>query len=136
MTFGSKAEYDSVYLMACENADIAMARDMLRRGATADSKNAMNESALHLAVRSGNTEILKFLLSEMHLNPNARDNFGRTPLHWACQQGSIPMCEVLLLAKSDINAKDESGLPPLSHAEREGHWELVKMLNIVIEAHR
>ena len=34
--------------------------------------------------RSGRLEIAKCLVNEGHCDPNARDNDGKTPLHYAC----------------------------------------------------
>ncbi|MBM3618616.1 MAG: ankyrin repeat domain-containing protein, partial [Alphaproteobacteria bacterium] len=55
------------FLLACENANIPMARDMVRQGANTEAVNTAGESALHLAVRSGNTWVVNYLLEELLL---------------------------------------------------------------------
>lgn len=119
------------FLLACENADVKLARKMRAEGAELDSVNDAGETAVHLAVKSGDRKMVEFVLTELHLNANARDAFGRTPLHWAAQQGNALIVETLLLAHADIEAKDDMGVEPKIYAEMAGHRDLVKIFNLV-----
>ena len=47
-------------------------------------------------------------------NVNARDSEGKTPLHFAAQQGTLQAVEWLLKNGADVNAKDNKGVTPLS----------------------
>ncbi len=119
------------FLLACENANIPMARDMVRQGANTEAVNTAGESALHLAVRSGNTWVVNYLLEELLLPVDARDAFGRTPLHWAALSGNIFMTEALIMGGADIDAEDNKGIRIMSYAEREGHIDIVKLIVLV-----
>ena len=119
------------FLLACENADMYLLHDALSEGADVESRNQAGETALHLAVKSGNSEIVSFLIHQHRLNPDLRDTFGRTALHWAAQQGNVPIVEVLLLAHASIGAKDDMGVEPKIYAEMAGHRELVKIFTLV-----
>lgn len=119
------------FLLACENADINLARKMRAAGAELESTNDAGETAVHLAVKSGDRKMVEFVLTELHLNTNTRDAFGRTPLHWAAQQGNALIVEILLLANADIAAKDDMGVEPKIYAEMAGHRDLVKIFNLV-----
>lgn len=134
-----KASHESAnerFLLACENGDVTLAQAMLSEGAEKDTRNGSGESALHLSVKSGNTKMVEFMLHEMRLNPNVRDAFGRTPLHWAAQQGNAPVCEVLLLANANIEAKDDMGVEAKIYAEMAGHRELVKIFHLVRQSRK
>lgn len=48
---------------------------------------------------------------------------GRTPLHFACQKGSVPMVRVLLQHGADVNAQDHDGNTPLLEAAHGGPWK-------------
>ncbi|QGJ70565.1 Hypothetical protein PBC10988_22620 [Planctomycetales bacterium 10988] len=50
------------------------------------------------------------------------------PLHWAACQGQHEICQVLLDAGADVNAKDEDGLTPLHCAARQGHAVVAGLL--------
>lgn len=59
------------------------------------------------------------------INP---DSCGRTPLHFAAQQGFVKIVEFLLLAiDSGKNPADENGITPLHLAARFGQHKIVQM---------
>ncbi|MBM3618226.1 MAG: ankyrin repeat domain-containing protein [Alphaproteobacteria bacterium] len=62
---------------------------------------------------------------------DARDAFGRTPLHWAALSGNIFMTEALIMGGADIDAEDNKGIRIMSYAEREGHIDIVKLIVLV-----
>lgn len=124
------------FLLACENADIARARALLEQGADNEARSDADESALHLAVKSGSLPMVEFVLNDMRVSPNVRDAFGRTPLHWAAQTGNVEVCELLLLAHANIEAKDDMGVEPKIYAEMGGHRKLVKVFNLVRNSRR
>ncbi|MCL2104127.1 MAG: ankyrin repeat domain-containing protein [Kiritimatiellaeota bacterium] len=60
-------------------------------------------------------------------NVNAKDVFGRTPLHWAAICGNIEAIKFLVSQGADVNARDSKGYTPLHQAAR-GNIEAVKFL--------
>ena len=64
---------------------------------------------LYNAVKQGDTKRV-FDLLEKGANPNAIDEDGETPLHWAVWlRHPEPMARILVDAGADIEAKDEDG---------------------------
>lgn len=124
------------FLMACENADLNLARTVLAEGADRNARNHAGESALHLAVKSGDPRIVEFVVQDLGVSTQISDAFGRTPLHWAAQQGNLPVSETLLLAQADIDARDDLGIDAQVYAEKAGHRELVKIFNLVRASRR
>ena len=58
---------------------------------------------------------------------NARDEFGRTPLHWAAVLGHRKTAELLVKHGADVNAEDSDGRTPLyllTHGRIEKKLEL------------
>jgi ankyrin repeat protein len=49
-------------------------------------------------------------------DPNAVDENGETPLHFACDRGQLEAVRALLLAGADPNAREEQGQTPLMYA--------------------
>lgn len=93
----------------------------------------MGVTALHIADDNpGCTE----LLLRYGANPFARDNFGRTPLHWAMVSGNVEVVRMLLTAGINADVRDDDGATPLSElvtrlecgASRQGHPEIARML--------
>lgn len=122
---------DDQFLLACENGDVDLASKLLADGAAVDTRNSLNETALHLAVKSGSAKIVSFLVNDLGIGTEPKDSYGRTPLHWAAQQGNMPIVEVLLMARADVEAKDEAGMEAKVYAEMSGHRDLVRLFSIV-----
>ena len=87
-----------------------------------------DETALHLAATSGNSEMVVLLL-KAGADVNAADSAGITPLHEAAFYGSDLIAETLLKAGANVNAigyRDKA--TPLCVAAVHGHLIVVKIL--------
>ena len=59
---------------------------------------------------------------------NAKDNFGRTALHFACRAGNLATCEVLLgIETIDVDAPTKAGVTPLMMAIESGGIQIVAL---------
>lgn len=65
------------------------------------------------ALGAGDTNIAAILLAH-GANINAKDNEGKTALHFAAQQGTLQAVEWLLKNGAEVNARDNKGVTPLS----------------------
>ena len=76
---------------------------------------------LHLAAYFGNVPWAKLLISK-HARPISRkDNYGRTPLSWAVNQGHREMVELLLDHGAQVNFKRPKHVDGNSYR---GHWTI------------
>jgi ankyrin repeat protein len=91
-------------------------------------KDANKRGALHFAAREGQTEICRYLLEELKLNADAKDETGDTPLVHAARQGQIETVKYLLEQGADPNIASELGATALHHAAGTGEIELLKEL--------
>ncbi|CAF2370655.1 unnamed protein product [Brassica napus] len=91
-------------------------------------KDANKRGALHFAAREGQTEICRYLLEELKLDANTKDEAGDTPLVHAARQGQIDTAKYLLDHGADPNIASELGATALHHAAGTGNIELVKEL--------
>ncbi|CAH8259327.1 unnamed protein product [Arabidopsis lyrata] len=91
-------------------------------------KDANKRGALHFAAREGQTEICRYLLEELKLNADAKDEAGDTPLVHAARQGQIETAKYLLEHGADPNIASELGATALHHAAGTGEIELLKEL--------
>ena len=67
------------------------------------------------AVERGDTIEVKRLL-EAGADVNAKNEFGSTPLHWACVYGRLEIARLLLEHGANVNASQQRGGTPLDLA--------------------
>ena len=82
---------------------------------------------LHSAAVNMGTEELDDLLSQ-GVDPNVRDDRGRTPLHHAAFYGYVKNVCKLLDAGADPNAQDDDGWTPLNAADSGRNDQYVIMM--------
>jgi ankyrin repeat protein len=91
------------------------ALDVLRLLSTSEldfeSIDELGMTPAHWAVLSENADAVAWLIDRTDCD--LRDRSGSTGLHWAAQEGSIEVLEVLLKAGADPNISDDGGRAPL-----------------------
>lgn len=80
---------------------------------------------LHLAVRYGHENIVRFLLDNK-VSVNCSNYLQRTPLHEASQAGAADMCQLLLENGADVDAVDDDGDTGLHMADN------VEVINVLL----
>ena len=73
---------------------------LLGAGASIDARNGVGETALLVAARAGNNEVVRLFL-ERHADVNAADNRQHTALYYAGERGSTEIIEMLLTAGAE-----------------------------------
>ncbi len=100
---------------------------LLAHGAQLDAKATDGSTALHHALQWGQTECITLLL-ERGIDPNVRDNRGRTPIFWAIgSQASKANIQQMLAKGADINTRSNEGKTPLGEAMARGTKQSVAM---------
>ncbi|KAL2461026.1 Ankyrin repeat family protein [Abeliophyllum distichum] len=94
----------------------------------ADVKDANKRGALHFAAREGQTEVCKYLLEELKLDVNTKDEDGETPLIHAARQGHTATAKYLAECGADPAIPSELGATALHHSAGIGDIELLKFL--------
>lgn len=109
-----------------------MARLLLEHGACPNTRITDHHSGsapLHIAVRRGVKEVVQMLL-EFGAVPDARDDVGCAPLHFACAlpcpDGGVPDVVGLLLCEgADPEPMDANGLAPSSYTKNAAVQEIL-----------
>ncbi|KAK1926194.1 putative proteolysis and peptidolysis-related protein [Papiliotrema laurentii] len=82
-----------------------------------------------LTISPGQPGLVRSILSEDAKAINAKDDDGRTALHWAATTPSLSMTQLLLNYSPDIEAKDSMGWTALMVASAAaGHYDIVNEL--------
>ncbi|KAK6140367.1 hypothetical protein DH2020_025878 [Rehmannia glutinosa] len=94
----------------------------------ADVKDANKRGALHFAAREGQTEVCKYLVEELKMDVNTKDEDGETPLTHAARQGHTATAKYLVNCGADPSIPSELGTTALHHSAGIGDIELLKFL--------
>ncbi|XP_065195218.1 ankyrin-3-like [Sycon ciliatum] len=112
----------SALLLACQEGRADCVECLLSHGADVASRNAWDETALHLAAqcrKPGRDQCLSVLLRH-GANVKAKCSMGWTALHWAARE-QHPLClKILIDAGCPLDSKDQIRVTALSEASREG----------------
>ncbi|KAG8195468.1 hypothetical protein JTE90_002640 [Oedothorax gibbosus] len=73
-------------------------------------------TALHLAVATGSTEVVRFLVCRGDCNVDILDNSFCTPLHWAAKRGFYDKVDILLNGGACFASVDGNLASPLHYA--------------------
>lgn len=94
----------------------------------ADIKDANKRGAIHFAAREGKTEVCKYLLEELKLDVNTKDEDGDTPLLHAARKGHTLTAKYLLEHGADPAIPSNLDATALHHAAGIGDVELLKYI--------
>ncbi len=120
------------FYRAVERNDVETVRRLVRSNVTVDAADV-----LHKAVQYRYQEITDILLSS-GIDPNCKDDYNRSALHYALKNGYNQASEVLakklINAGSDVNARDNYGATPLHFlTESNSGAVMEKMLPFLLE---
>jgi len=93
-------------------------------------KDFYGSDLLSIATQNEHYDIVK-LLMKMNLDPNTRNNYGVTPIHWAANNGNDYLIQELCkhgLTVKDLEKRDEFGSTPLHFAAMQNNENVVQLL--------
>ena len=93
-----------------------------------DNRREVLVAALVLGACNGHEAVVRLLLEQDGVDPDATFNNFATPLACAARNGHEAVVRLLLEAKADVRAEDSPGRTALYWAARKGHEAVVRLL--------
>ena len=82
------------------------------------------QTPLFYAAQNRRSEVYKLFFG---LENSAKDDYGKTYLHYAAEKGYLKDCKVILENVQEKNPKDNAGFTPLHYAAQKGFLELTQL---------
>lgn len=94
------------------HGSLGLMRRYAKQGDVHALENYSGRNALHKAAFWGHIEAVRYLVSELKIDPNVQDKMGDTALHDAARFGHEEVVEILLQAGTDTSLKNSAGMNP------------------------
>lgn len=124
----------SPLLAAIDAGQVGLVKYLLERGASVSVRDYRGYTALHRAAGMGMLSAVEALLMR-HAEPNVLNMFGGSPLHAIANGGGraadldkARICQLLIGAGCEVDAKDSSGRTPLWFAVSSGSLAVAQAL--------
>ena len=91
-------------------------------------KDKHQQTCLYYTAREGLYLTSKYLIEECKVPINEKDVYGQHPIYYACREGHLNVCELLINEGADINLEDKYGQTCVFYAIRQGHYDIVNYL--------
>ena len=113
---------------AAYKGNITIAKLLIENGAVVEMVTNRGKNVMHLAAEGNQPSIMYYFIAYQAQDIIAIDDYGSTPLHWACYAGAEEAVLFLLSLKANIDAKDKEGITPLNLAVQSKREKIVKLL--------
>jgi hypothetical protein len=117
--------YTSELLSIVRKNNTEKLKELHCEGKLVNACNQYSESLLHLSCRRSYTEMTRFLIKDVKVSMNIRDDYFRTPLHDACWTISpnFELVDMLIReAPEHLVLEDVRGFTPFDYI-RNDHWK-------------
>jgi ankyrin repeat protein len=136
----------SLIAVSAHHDDLALIQFIVRKIKLKNIKQVERINALFLAAYKGNLEVYDFLTSKLRDKKPGKTSLlnreGRTPLHWAANNGHFGLCKLIIEGTGNKNPGTIKNIPkyrrkypeaaegstPLHLAAHNGHLEVCKLI--------
>ena len=98
---------------AAYKGNIRIAKFLIDNGASVDVVTNRGKNVMHMSAEGNQPSIMIYFMNYHAQDIFSIDEYGSTPLHWACYSGAEEAVLFLFSLGAQIDAKDKEGLTPL-----------------------
>ena len=115
-------------IIATEAGQIISIKLLISHGSDLLLQDQKGRTAVNIAIKQGNIEILKLLMNQLKLTPDTKDSTGQTLMEKACASGNITSVKFFIEQGGDINILDSQGNTILDRMLVEGKDSIAQVL--------
>lgn len=123
--------YKDQWFAALGNEDIEKVEELLNKGMSIDCKRSNDDTAITIAIKKGNAELLRTLIKK-GANMEMKNSKGETPLIFALKNHEVKnrtnIAKCLIENGANVNARTHGGNAPVIEAAANGELEIVELL--------
>ena len=90
--------------------------------------SADQDRTIHQAVQAGDLAAVRAIVEQAPTQVNAKDEMGRTPLHWAARGTNAELLAYLVDKGAVVNALDSNGTAPIHSVASRGNVDGIRIL--------
>jgi len=124
----TKAKLAMIAFQAARDGDLKTLTEFFAVGGSVHEVNARGDTLLTLAAYSKQPDAVALILKQRDVKVDARNTMGLTALSAAAFKGDVASLKLLLKAKADPNAANESRQTPIMFAALAGKVQAVELL--------
>lgn len=124
----AEATGETPLIKAIEAGQYPMVKLLITQGASLDQKDRQGRLPIEVALRQGNTQILKLLMDQKGLTANSKVTADTSLLEKAMESGNLTTVKFLIEQGADINAKDSSRSTLLDRMIAQGNQQMAVLL--------
>ena len=124
----------SLIAISAHHGDLHLLQFIVNKIKLKNIRKSERINALFLAASKGHSHIYDFLTRKLRDKnpgkPSLLNRWGRTPLHWAANNGHVGVCKLIIDCtsnKNPVEIKDDRNTP-LHYAAYYGHLEVCKLI--------
>eukprot|EP00041_Stephanoeca_diplocostata_P027127 m.742593 g.742593 ORF g.742593 m.742593 type:complete len:1300 (-) comp23119_c0_seq3:98-3997(-) len=115
-------------MFASEQGHIEIIGLLVDGGASTELVDPDGRNALHIASLAGRSEVCTYLTQRCGMDPNVREEGGRTSLHTAVFSSDRRTTQALVAANADVNEQDGQGISAVHWAASMGAKDCLDVL--------
>jgi len=123
-----KESGETPMMIAISAGQLPMVNFLITSGAELNANDSQGQTLIGLALKQGNTEILKKIMDQSGIGPDTKDDKGRTLLQKAVDLGTIANVKFLIEQGADVNARNTEEMTLLDSALASGNQQMISVI--------
>jgi len=115
-------------MIAIGAGQLPMVNFLITSGADLNAHDSQGQTLIDLALKQGNTAILKIIMDQSGISPDTKDDKGQTLLDKAVAINNVANVKFLIEQGADINGRNSEGRSLLDRVLASGNQQMISIL--------